>query len=239
MGYIYKYVYNDEIIYIGKTKRELSQRILEHEQEIKFMPYLAGCKIFYFETATNVEMDIAEKYYINVYSPRLNVVDMEHASFNFVLPAQNWLVYEPVKYKMAQNTNKVNVPILSERDKKKADLELSLQEKEQELVLLDNFKDWLEFMFDLWINDNLDIRQNKVFYTWDLISYPLPDYIALNGQINGLWIRSVYKANGDYENVTDLAVLQQFFTYGKDAYKSEYIPIRVEALCLEEQLEKL
>lgn len=239
MGYIYKYVYNDEIIYIGKTKRELSQRILEHEQELKFMPYLAGCKIFYFETATNVEMDIAEKYYINLYSPRLNIVDMEHASFNFVLPAQNWLVYEPVAYKMAQNANKINVPILSEHDKKKAELELSLQEKEQELVLLDNFKDWLEYMFDLWVNDNLDIRQNKVFYSWDLTSYPLPDYIALNGQNCGLWTRSECKDNGDYMNVMDLAVLQRFFTYGKASYKAEYIPIRAEVLDLEERLEKL
>lgn len=239
MGYIYRYIYRDEIIYVGKTKRELSQRILEHENELKFMPYLSECKIQYFETATNVEMDIAEKYYINLYSPKLNVVDMEHASFNFKLPAQNWLDYEPVSYKMAQNANKKFVPILSEHDKKKAELELSLQENERELFLLDNFKDWLDYMWDLYLNNMLDVRQNKVFYIWDLTSYPLPDYIVLNGQNSGLWTRSVQKDDGDYENVIDMSVLQDFLKYGKDSYRDTYLPIRTEVLELEEQIERL
>ena len=236
MGYIYRYIYNDEIIYVGKTKRELSQRILEHENEIKFMPYLSSCKIQYFETATNVEMDIAEKYYINLYSPKLNVVDMEHAIFNFELPTPNWLDYDVISYK---TVHKQMTHISSKQDEKKSKLELCLQEKEYERDCLDNFKDWLDYMFDDWINDNLDIRQNKVFYVWDLTSYPLPDYIMLNGQSNGMWTRSVQKDNGDYENVIDMSVLQEFFKYGKQAYRDTYIPITAEILDLEEQIARL
>lgn len=236
MGYIYRYIYNDEIIYVGKTKRELSQRILEHENEIKFMPYLSACKIQYFETVTNVEMDIAEKYYINLYSPKLNVVDMEHAVFNFKLPTPNWLDYDARSYRII---HKQLTHISSKQNEKKLELELCLQEKEYERDCLDNFKDWLEYMFDDWINDNLDIRQNKVFYVWNLTSYPLPDYIALNGQNNGMWTRSAQKDNGDYENVIDMSVLQEFFKYGKQAYRDTYILITAEILDLEEQLARL
>lgn len=84
MGFfIYRYLICDEVIYIGKTKRDLKKRIDEHKLERKFMPYLAKAKIEYYETATEVEMDIHEKYWINVYMPKLNVVDKEGAKFSF------------------------------------------------------------------------------------------------------------------------------------------------------------
>ena len=83
MYFIYKYVYRGEIIYIGKTKRDLSERIYEHSVELKFLPYLNESKIYYFELPTHVEMDIYEKYLINVYMPKLNVVDTDGARFNF------------------------------------------------------------------------------------------------------------------------------------------------------------
>lgn len=235
MGYIYRYIDNNEIIYVGKTKRELSQRILEHEQERKFMPYLATCKIQYFETATNVEMDIAEKYYINLYLPKLNVVDMEHATFDFVMPERHWLDYNSELYKIERKSTDL-VP-KSQRDIKLDELHKLLSEKEQESESWDNFRDWLDFIFDGWVNNTLDIRSNKVIYDWDLTSYPLPDYVVLNGQNNGLWSRSELQSNGDYRNVIDLSVLQDFLKYGQDAYKSMSIKLRSDIIDLETQIE--
>ena len=73
------------MIYVGKTKRDLQERIEEHKSDRKFMPHLAASKIEYFAVPTQVEMDIAEKYYINKYRPMLNVVDMNNATFPYTL----------------------------------------------------------------------------------------------------------------------------------------------------------
>lgn len=45
--YVYKYVNNGEIIYIGKCDSKLIQRINQHKAEDKFKPYLDTCKIYY------------------------------------------------------------------------------------------------------------------------------------------------------------------------------------------------
>lgn len=49
MYFIYRYVdqRDDQIIYVGKTKRNLRDRIIEHENEMKFLPYLNTVKIQY------------------------------------------------------------------------------------------------------------------------------------------------------------------------------------------------
>ena len=64
--YIYKYVYRDEIIYVGKTKRQLIERVGEHANEQKFFRYLNEAKIYYFTVSTAVEMDIYEKYLVYI-----------------------------------------------------------------------------------------------------------------------------------------------------------------------------
>ena len=77
MYFIYRYVdqRDDQIIYVGKTKRNLRNRIIEHENEMKFLPYLNTVKIQYYTLASHVEMDIHEKYWIHVEQPKLNIVD--------------------------------------------------------------------------------------------------------------------------------------------------------------------
>ena len=38
--FVYKYVYDGEIVYIGKNDTDLKTRIKQHEREEKFQPYL-------------------------------------------------------------------------------------------------------------------------------------------------------------------------------------------------------
>ena len=78
--HIYKYVVDDEIVYIGKSKT-LDARIRQHSYEEDFKPYLKNCKIFCFECANSVEMDLLEMGLINQYKPILNVVD-KHDGFS-------------------------------------------------------------------------------------------------------------------------------------------------------------
>lgn len=72
--YVYKYVFDDEIVYIGKSKN-IDARIKQHEAEEKFKAYIKRCKIYVAECVNSVEMDIIERALINQYKPILNVVD--------------------------------------------------------------------------------------------------------------------------------------------------------------------
>ena len=71
-NYIYKYVRNNEIIYIGKTKN-LLQRHKQHLQEIG--KFLETDKLYYFICPTSNIMDVYETALINKYHPMLNKAD--------------------------------------------------------------------------------------------------------------------------------------------------------------------
>lgn len=92
--FIYRYVFNDKTIYVGKTRRDLKIRIMEHSKENKFKPYIGKCKIEYFDAGNRQNMDIYEKYLINKISPLLNVADKEGVKFDFSLPYIEWIPYD-------------------------------------------------------------------------------------------------------------------------------------------------
>lgn len=68
---VYKYVFDDEIVYIGKTNSSLINRIVSHSREHKFKPYLSS-DVYYSECCNSTEASIYEKFLINKYSPILN-----------------------------------------------------------------------------------------------------------------------------------------------------------------------
>lgn len=73
--YVYKYVYNGEIVYIGKNDTDLKTRIKQHEREEKFQPYLKS-DIYYIEVANKIMSDVVESELIRRYKPKLNVAKM-------------------------------------------------------------------------------------------------------------------------------------------------------------------
>lgn len=91
--YVYKYVYNDEIIYIGKSDSNLEHRIDQHKREEKFKPYLKS-QIYYIKLANRVMSDVVESELIRRYHPKLNVSKMsEWCGLNFVEP--EWIIFQP------------------------------------------------------------------------------------------------------------------------------------------------
>lgn len=70
MSFIYKYVSNNDILYIGKTTN-LKRRIIEHASEPKFQNI--EYQIYYFRCVNNTEMDAYEYFLINKYHPKLNI----------------------------------------------------------------------------------------------------------------------------------------------------------------------
>lgn len=72
--YIYKYVRDGEIKYIGKTVN-MWKRFSQHKKETKFQNLnFTSQDVYYVECASKVQMDTLELLLINKYMPELNVV---------------------------------------------------------------------------------------------------------------------------------------------------------------------
>lgn len=71
-NYVYKYVWNGDIIYIGKNDTDLVTRISQHSKEHKFKPYL-NAEVYYGILKNSSESDMMERLLINKYKPILNV----------------------------------------------------------------------------------------------------------------------------------------------------------------------
>lgn len=100
--FIYKYVYQDDIIYIGKTI-DLPRRIAEHASgqgiESKFNPYLKECEIYYHQCCNELEMDAVERLLINHFKPVLNDVDI-FPELSTIQIEVDWLYYSELDDKL-------------------------------------------------------------------------------------------------------------------------------------------
>lgn len=107
MHAIYKYTYNTEIIYIGKTDANLDARIKAHSKELKFEKY-NGAEISFFKCSNSTETTVFEKLLINKYQPLLNSIDRHDdcMAIHFIEP-----VWEPYGVLVPQvcNTNEHKV----------------------------------------------------------------------------------------------------------------------------------
>ena len=104
--YIYKYVENNEIIYIGQTV-SIHRRIDEHRSSSDKLYNFQG-EIYYFECNNKIEMDSYEYFLINKYHPKYNVLyNNDNLSLNIEEPI--WIKYNSSspkeKYSNRKNFN--------------------------------------------------------------------------------------------------------------------------------------
>lgn len=69
MNYIYKYVYQNQIIYIGQTNN-LKKRFREHSYENEIFK---NSSLYYFQVNNQIAANAWEYFLINKYSPTLNI----------------------------------------------------------------------------------------------------------------------------------------------------------------------
>lgn len=106
---VYKYVYNGEIIYVGKTNHSIKQRISDHANDKKFRKYINDCKIYCAECKNPAHTIIMETYLINKYKPILNVFMKYEDDLNLIIPDPKWIDYESfVKSIDNQNQGLIN-----------------------------------------------------------------------------------------------------------------------------------
>lgn len=100
--FLYKYLKNNEVIYIGKTKRDVNKRVCEHFIK-KDLPDDAD--IFVYKCDTEAFMNVMEILLIDKYRPKYNKdcnpIGWEKANISFNEPE-----FIPLK-----EYNKQNVPV--------------------------------------------------------------------------------------------------------------------------------
>lgn len=84
--FIYKYVKEGKVIYLGKTKRPLNERINEHKKDLP-----EDCDIYYFECSSEADMNISELFLIDKYKPECNKdCNDANASTSFIFNEPEW-----------------------------------------------------------------------------------------------------------------------------------------------------
>ena len=115
---IYKYVYNDEIIYIGMSTTDIERRIKEHKYEIRFRHYKNAFKIYYIQLNNNAQVKGVEKLLIDKYKPILNVKDIYNNGGNLDIESllPEWTeYYDDINYDVF-NKNPVYGSLLGKID---------------------------------------------------------------------------------------------------------------------------
>lgn len=107
--YVYKYVLDGEIIYIGKNNTNLIDRINQHTIEKKFQEN-ADAVVYYAELKNSVESGTMELLLINKYKPKLNIASVQEGlSIDFTEP--EWKLYNPRDFKREDRLSEPFPPV--------------------------------------------------------------------------------------------------------------------------------
>lgn len=106
MAYVYRFKHylTNEIIYIGKTNRNIKSRINEHfskKGHLSRKCYKSVGKIEYIEVKSDADARLVELYLINKYKPKYNKdgKTKDYQSLKFSLPIRlmmgnKWILYD-------------------------------------------------------------------------------------------------------------------------------------------------
>ena len=189
---IYKYVWHDEIVYIGKADKDIMSRIVAHKAESKFQPYLKDCVIWYTECVNPAHTTILETYLINKYKPKLNV-SMKYACdlpINIVEP--EWKPISELPCEKCTSGKKKRVL------KIKGDI--WLKNRHNDINVLKRKITSLK-----WMRDVLGVHHGEYGFEfsipewiWDSAAFPSID-TSLNWRDDGIYIALITRAHGDKE----------------------------------------
>jgi hypothetical protein len=97
-GYIlYKIYYSETLVYLGRTKQDLQQRIRGHffaKPMHRKIDIFMTTRIEYAEFLTEADMFLYEVYFINKYHSPLNVDDRAHDDLTVELPEVEWKQFD-------------------------------------------------------------------------------------------------------------------------------------------------
>lgn len=235
MYVIYRYVdvRDGSVLYVGKTKRDLKERIAEHALESKFVSILPYSQIQFYVVTSQVLMDIHEKYWIHMYQPKLNVVDRvageEHLPLGFSFGNICWRDYEVGRV----------LAVRRDTQSKKDLVFMRLSLLAQEDKLYENAESFLEYSFEQYAFGYVQEEKGKLSFSWDLGQYPLPDCLKIYSDMFGFYIRAEYDTSlQTYVLWHSFSVIRRLWQKGSDAIREARMDVTKQILDLEEQLDE-
>lgn len=96
---VYKYVYHNEIIYIGMSDNDISKRVRNHAKERAFRPYLKSCQVYYIPLKNHAQARGVEALLIDMYKPILNIEYKYNngGDINIDMALPEWIKYKNKK----------------------------------------------------------------------------------------------------------------------------------------------
>jgi hypothetical protein len=94
---LYKIYYKSYLVYIGRTKQDLTQRIRGHffkKAMHKNIDIFKTSKIEYAKFKSEADMFVYEVYLINLYKPPINVDDKASDNLSVTLPNVDWVEFD-------------------------------------------------------------------------------------------------------------------------------------------------
>lgn len=235
---IYRYVdvRDQTILYVGKTKRALSERVAEHAAEMKFAPYLPYSQVQYYVVHSHVLMDIHEKYWIHMYQPMLNVVDKfveeAHLPLGFSFDHVYW------QNDSSDGVSDNGAAVASKSNEKAERLLALLEALEQEDVLYANAEAFLEYSFEQYAFDSHEECNSMLGFHWDLDRNPLPDFLKIWTETLSFYIRAEFVSEiQGYLLWNEFTVMRRLWSKASDAIRELRADLTKQRLLLEEQLE--
>lgn len=194
--YVYKYVYKDEIIYIGKNNTNLYDRLKNHGKPGDNIPEEAweeinSSDIFYCELANSIMSDVVESELIRRYKPKYNrAKKSDWSGLGFVEP--EWKKFEIDKDKIIEKKDKT----IKKKDQQIDVLRSVIEDYESERKLN---KDWKSRYL------SLSMRYYSLLYNMEKKcelnedAYSFKDICAwykTKGTISGIFEATAYDSNG-------------------------------------------
>lgn len=93
---LYRIYYGDSIVYLGRTKQPLQDRIRGHVYKHPLYRSIfieQVTKIEYAEFQTEADMNLYEIYFINLWKPPLNIDDKTKDELTLKLPEVEWKLF--------------------------------------------------------------------------------------------------------------------------------------------------
>lgn len=108
---LYRFFYGNDIVYLGRTKQPLQNRIRGHlfkKPMHRSIDVNLVTKIEYAEFKTEADMNLYEIYFINLYKPTLNIDDKVKDNLTITLPDVEWKPFNIPLWKKWQAEIKKN-----------------------------------------------------------------------------------------------------------------------------------
>lgn len=100
--YVYKYVKDGEVIYVGKTNSNLTARINAHAAEVQFQK-IAPWDIFVIKLDNSTQTGGFERLLIDLYHPQLNTQYVNSRSRTYFEDTLPWQSYNDIKEDLQPN----------------------------------------------------------------------------------------------------------------------------------------